>query len=99
MAKQIGILPLEGTIQNITFYKRGGLLLAKAKSSIPKSAILNGDNFVRTRENMAEFGNSAHAGDFIREAFHGTYGRTKDVNMIGRLVKACRATLALDTTN
>ncbi|HSQ45116.1 MAG TPA: hypothetical protein VLM16_08980 [Ginsengibacter sp.] len=56
MAKQSGIIPLEGTIGNITFYKSKQGFLAKGKGGIPADRNAKDPAFIRTRENGSEFG-------------------------------------------
>ena len=51
MAKQSGIIKLEGTIGDITFYKSQDGLLARAKGGVDASRIQNDAAFQRTREN------------------------------------------------
>ncbi len=56
MARQKSILPIEGTIQNITFFKSKDGYMAKEKSEISADKIATDPVFERTRENNAEFG-------------------------------------------
>lgn len=55
MAKQSGILPLEGTIGNISFFKTKDGFLARQKGGVSAQRIATDPAFARTRENMAEF--------------------------------------------
>ena len=71
MAKQRGIIKLEGTIGDITFQKTQDGYLAKEKSSIPASRIATDPAFQRTRENNAEFGRAGKAGKVLRNALRG----------------------------
>ena len=65
MAKLNGILKIEGTLQDMTFYKTQDGHLVKTKSSISASRITTDTAFVRTRENGAEFGSAAKAGKIL----------------------------------
>ncbi len=55
MARQSGIVPLKGTIGNITFYKSQDGYLAREKGSLDAKRIASDPKFQRTRENGAEF--------------------------------------------
>jgi len=82
MAKQKGIIKLEGTIGEITFYKSQDGFLAKGKGGIPADRIANDPNFQRTRENGAEFGNAGRAGKVLRNAIRGLLQNTADNRMV-----------------
>jgi len=56
MARQSGIIPLKGTIGNITFYKTKAGHLAREKGGVDAGRIATDPAFIRTRENGAEFG-------------------------------------------
>jgi hypothetical protein len=68
MAKQKGIIKLEGTIGDITFYKSQDGYLAREKGGVPADRIANDPAFQRTRENGAEFGAAGKAGKVLRNA-------------------------------
>ncbi len=67
MAKQKSFLKVAGTLDGLTFYKSvdGHLVRTKACS---KSRIMNDPAFIRTRENIAEFGSTAQWGKLLRNA-------------------------------
>src|SRR5690606_41761396 len=69
MAKQRGIVKLEGTIGDITFLKTKDGYLAKEKTHISADRIATDPAFKRTRENGAEFGRAGKAGKLVRSAF------------------------------
>ena len=60
MARQKGIIKLDGTIGGITFYKttEDGYL-AREKGGVSADKIANDPNFQRTRENGEGFGRAA----------------------------------------
>ena len=67
MAKNIGLIKIDGTLGDLTFYTKDGKNYIKRKTTISKSRILNAPEFQRTRENMQEFAGSALIGkDFRR---------------------------------
>jgi hypothetical protein len=88
MAKQGGIIPLKGTIGNITFYKSKAGYLAREKGGIDAARIASDPAFVRTRENGEEFGRAGKAGKLLRTAFRAMVQRASDTYMVGRLTKA-----------
>ncbi len=68
MAKSSGILKIEGTLENLTFYKSADGHMVRTKGGVSRNRILNDPAFVRTRENGVEFGHSAQAGKLLRMA-------------------------------
>ncbi len=56
MARQKGILKVEGTLDGLTFYKTQVGHLVKTKSGVSDDRIASDPTFIRTRENGAEFG-------------------------------------------
>ena len=59
MAKQTGVITLEGRVGRLSFYKTKDGYLAREKGGVSKSRILNDPRFARTRENMREFADNA----------------------------------------
>ena len=56
MARQKGLIKLDGTIGGITFYKSKDGYLAREKGGVCADRIAKDPNFQRTRENGEEFG-------------------------------------------
>lgn len=67
MAQQKSIIKLRGTIGGISFYKSKDGYLAREKGGVDGSRIASDPAFARTRENGAEFSNSASAGKLLRD--------------------------------
>jgi hypothetical protein len=99
MAQQKGIIPLQGTIGNITFYKSRDGFMAREKGSLDANRIANDPAFQRTRENGAEFGRAGKAGKVIRTAFRSLLQNVSDSRMIARLVKELMKVIKADETN
>ena len=99
MAKQKGIIKLDGTIGDVTFYKSQDGYLAREKGGIPADRIANDPAFQRTRENGAEFGRAGKAGKLLRTAFRALLVNSKDRRMVGRLTSEMVKVLQLDVTN
>src|ERR1051325_10753698 len=85
MAKQKGILPIEGTLGNITFFKSKDGYMAKQKSEVSADKIANDPAFQRTRENNAEFGRAGKGGKLLRTAFRPVIQKASDSRMVSRL--------------
>ena len=56
MAVQMGILPLRGSIGNLSFYKSGDKWIARTKGGASAEKVATDPKMVRTRENASEFG-------------------------------------------
>ena len=99
MAKQKGIIKLEGTIGDITFYKSQDGFLAKGKGGISADRIANDPNFQRTRENGSEFGRAGKAGKTLRTALRAMLQNAADPRMVSRLTKEMVKVIQEDATN
>lgn len=99
MARQSGILPIEGTIGNITFFKSKDGYMVRQKGGVPAEKILSDPAFQRTRENNAEFGRAGKASRVLRNAFRALIQKAKDARLIGRLVKLMMQVIHEDTVN
>ena len=99
MARQEGIVPLNGTIGNITFYKSKDGFMAKGKSAVDANRIANDPAFQRTRENGAEFGRAGKAGKLLRTALRSLIQNISDSRMIARLTKEMMKAVKADDSN
>jgi hypothetical protein len=99
MAQQKGIIPLKGTIGNITFYKTKDGYLAREKSGLNAERIANDPSFARTRENGAEFGRAGNAGKVLRSAIRALLLNTADSRMIARLTREMMKVIQADAVN
>ncbi|WP_123846024.1 hypothetical protein [Chitinophaga lutea] len=91
MARQIGLMQLEGTIGNMTFYKSKDGYFARQKAA---SKTNNSD---RTRENMNEFARAVKAGKMIRTAFATIIRDVKDSYITRRLNQSLNQVVKTDT--
>jgi hypothetical protein len=98
MAKQSGIIKLEGTIGDIAFYKSQDGHLARAKGGVSADRIKNDASFQRTRENGEEFGRAGTAGKLLRIAFR-QFLQNADNRMVSRLTKELVAVVKADVTS
>lgn len=99
MAQQEGILPVRGTIGNLTFYKSKDGYLVRGKGGIDAQRIASDPAFQRTRENGAEFGRAGKAGKLLRNAVRGLTRTSSDSRMIGRLTKEMIKVIQADLVN
>jgi len=99
MARQKGIIKLEGTIGDVSFYKSKDGYLAREKGGVDADRIKNDPAFQRTRENGSEFGRAGKAGKLIRTAFRPLLLKTSDSKITSRLTKQLMAVIQSDQTN
>jgi len=99
MARQRGIVKLDGTIGDITFYKSKDGYLAREKGGIAAERIANDPNFQRTRENGSEFGRAGKAGKVLRNALRGLLQHAKDGRVVSRLTTEMVKVIQADLTS
>jgi hypothetical protein len=99
MARQSGLIKLNGTLGGITFYKTQDGHLAREKGGVEASRIANDPNFQRTRENGAEFGAAGKAGKLLRTALRTILQNSADNRMVGRLTSEMVKVIQADITN
>lgn len=99
MAKLGGILKIEGTLDNMTFYRTQDGHLVRTKGGVSKDRIQNDPAFERTRENGAEFGASASSGKLLRTSVRNLLMRAKDNRVASRLTQAMTKVKNLDATS
>ena len=87
MARLKGILKIEGTLDELTFYKTQDGHLVKTKGGVSADRIANDPNFQRTRENGSEFGSSATAGKVLRNAVRNLMMNAADNRVTSRLTQ------------
>jgi hypothetical protein len=99
MAKQKGIIKIEGTVGDITFLKTRDGYLVKEKTSIPAARIATDPAFQRTRENMSEFGRAGKAGKVLRKAVRSLLQISSDPRVVSRLTKEMMKVIQADTAS
>src|SRR5687767_3751785 len=98
MARQKGLIKIEGTLQDLTFYKTKDGHLVKTKTNISKERIDSDPAFIRTRENGAEFGSSASSGKLTRDSFRNIAMNASDSKIVSRLTQVMTKIKNMDTT-
>jgi hypothetical protein len=99
MPKQKGILPLQGTMGNITFYKGKTGYLAREKGGIDAARMAKDPAFARTRENGEEFGRAGKAAHLFRSTFRGLVQKNGDTYLTARLNAALLKVIKTDATS
>lgn len=99
MAKQIGTLKVQGTIDDITFAQTADGYIAKKKTFLSASKLKNSPSYQRTRETMAEFSRAAKAGKLIRQGIPTLLQDCKDPKLSSRMLKTLFDVLKTDTVN
>lgn len=99
MAKQKGIMKLEGTIGDITFYKTQDGYIAKENAPVSANRIATDPAFQRTRENNAEFGRAGKATKLLRNAIRTLLQNAKDSRVSSRLTAEMMKVVKADTTS
>ena len=83
MPKQIGALPIQGELNNMSWYKSKDGIMVRMKSVISKD-VLKSPVFAITQRNTAEFGLAGRAAKTVRKAI-GAILLGKDHRLISRL--------------
>lgn len=99
MGKLTGIIRLKGTFDGLTFYKTEDGYLVKTKSGVSKNRIMNDPAFVRTRENLSEFGLSVKSGKALRQAIGPLLHRAKDSKLSSRMLKVMNSIKNFDSSS
>ena len=99
MAKVSGIVKIEGTVEDLTFYKRNGRNFVRRKGGIARERIESDPNFVRTRENNSEFRHNCESGKLLRMSLGSLVFKAKDANLSNRLMQSMSRIKNLDTTS
>ena len=85
MAKLKGIIPIVGTIGELTFRQTRHGYIASVKSRMDANRIKTDPRFQRTRENMAEFTRAGKAAKHLRSALRSLLQNVSDSDMSLRL--------------
>jgi hypothetical protein len=99
MARQSGIIKLEGTIGDISFYKSKDGMLARAKGGVDGDRIRKDPAFAQTRENGSEFARAGSAGKLLRNVFRPWIRYAADGRMVSRLTKQMVAVIKADAAS
>jgi hypothetical protein len=88
MAKQIGIIPISGTLDGINFYLRKGKPVArKAGGGFNGTKIKTSPTMVRVRENGSEFGHCSKVKKVFKDALFPFFVNYKDAGLHGKMMQ------------
>lgn len=99
MARVNGLVKIEGTIEDLTFYKKDGENFVRRKGGVSKERIASDPNFVRTRENNTEFGHCGSSGKLLRKSLGSMVFKAKDGKLSSRLVQVMSRVKNADLTS
>ncbi len=99
MAKQHGFLKVQGKLDDLSFFKRKDEFLLRNKGGVSKERIMGDPRFVRTRENISEFGMVASAGKLVRVANSVLIRKAYDGTLSNRLMQTLTKVKNADTVS
>jgi hypothetical protein len=99
MARQIGTLKVQGTVDNVTFAQTADGSIVKKKTNISRRKIMTSAAFSRTRETINEFTTAAAAGKLLRASLNTLLQDAKDSKLSSRMLQAMMAVLKQDATS
>jgi hypothetical protein len=99
MGKNSGLIQLEGSVGNVTFFKTKYGPVAKIKAGPSKKKIETDEAFRKTRENNSEFGRAGNATRLFRKAFRTQLKRNADRDFGNRLHELMVRVIQADLVN
>lgn len=99
MAKQIGVMPVQGTIDNISYYKSKHGFMMRKKGGVSAERLATDPAFARVRETQQEFKRATRASQLLREAISGPLKGNSDTLMVSRLFKNMMKVIKTDPVN
>lgn len=99
MAQQKGIVKIEGTLDDLTFYKSQDGYLVRTKGGVSAERIYTDPAFARTRENGEEFASAASAGKLFRDTIRSMMLEAADSRVTARLTKGMTEIKNADSTS
>ena len=97
MATQTGLLKIEGTLGNLTYYKTDKGYFIRKKSTLKRTRVKKDPAFRKSRENCKEFGRASKAGCLLRTALQPLLKNTWDGHVTGRLTREMLKVIQSDT--
>jgi hypothetical protein len=99
MAKQRGMFKVEGTVDEVTFYKSKDGFLIRQKGGVSADRIASDPAFARTRENQQEFARAGRAGKVLRNAVRPLLVNAGDRLLVSRLFTEMMKVVKADATS
>lgn len=99
MAKQRGVIKIDGTIDDLTFYKTSDGYLVRSRGGVSAERIATDPAFARTRENGAEFSRAGKASKLLRTVFRTQLQNARGKRTPSRLTQELMRVIHTDATN
>lgn len=99
MAKQRGIIKVEGTLDELNFYKSKDGFKIRQKGGVSAERMASDPAFERTRENQQEFARAGKAGKVLRTALRSLLLHASDTRLVSRLLKEMMRVVKADATS
>ena len=99
MAKYKSLFKVEGSLDDVNFYKTEDGYQMRTKGGVSKSRIQSDPAFERTRENNNEFGSSATSGKILRRAIIDLVSNAKDNKLASRVTQVMTQVKNFDLTS
>ncbi len=99
MAKLASILKIEGTIDDLTFYKSSGRFLVRKKGGVSRERFTSDKSFERCRENVREFVQVAKFSKYLYDSFRMMLRGSSDNRSFIRLRSVVSNLKNMDTTS
>jgi hypothetical protein len=99
MAKQRGMFKVEGTVDEVTFYKSKDGFLIRQKGGVSADRMATDPAFARTRENQKEFARAGKAGKVLRNAVRPLLVNASDRLLVTRLFAEMMKVIKADATS
>ncbi|WP_018343418.1 hypothetical protein [Cytophaga aurantiaca] len=99
MARQKGLLKIDGTIGGMTFYRTQDGMIVKEQLPSTKNKFETDASYQRTRENAQEFGMAATSGKMLRDSIRSFIASAADSRVTARLTQIMSYILKEDTTS
>jgi hypothetical protein len=99
MARQKGVLTLDGKAGTLSFFQGRNGFGARSSDGMNGNRIREDDKFIRTRENGMEFGRAGKAGKILRDAFRSLTVNMADGRLTSRMTSHMVKVVKSDPTN
>ncbi len=99
MARQNGLLKIDGTVGGMTFYRSKDGNMVREKGGVSKERIANDPAFARTRENGAEFGTAGTSGKLMRDSLRPLMLNSADGRVTSRVTALMAQMQKLDVVS
>lgn len=99
MPKQSGPHKIRGSVDDLTYKKTKDGYVITEKSSLTGDRVRTEARFLLTRQNGSEFGRACRGGGLIRHSISDILKKSKDGNIVIRMVRLLMQIIKADTTN